>query len=275
MEPSLDQIQTSWISSSKHPIDALKALGLGTFSEYAKEAGLANLINGKTIAYVGPASNIAGKQMGKFIDGHDIVIRAGQMAPLPKGAFDDYGSRTDILVHSFNHWEIAEAQKHSEYYKTLKYVVCSMVSHDFHVQHNAFFDNLRSHGIMVHKPDDTYLYKLFNDVGTTCNCGFMGLLILLNYDIKSIYITGMDFYNMGRYGNVYRSDYYDMVTDAGNFRQNNEKQFDAADARADLHNQPQQIAYLKQLAANDKRILLDEYLTANLGVPMQNKQTYQ
>ena len=76
----------------------------------------------------------------------------------------------------------------------------------------------------------------------------------------------MNFYNMGKYGRVYRDDYFDNVTknSHGYLSYNNEKVISDRQARYDLHDQKTQIEFLKKLVVKDKRIILDEYLKKNL-----------
>ncbi len=259
-----------WVSSSLTPELQMKMyseyIGGDTFVEYTKDENLAKLINNKKLALVGPSTNLEGSNMGGFIDSHDIVVRPGQLNYLPEDKKNDYGSRIDIVTHSFNIWERELALKNIDFIKTRTYVVGTMVHIDHKIMYENFMDELNKNDVKFHKPDDRYIYKLFYDVGTTPNCGLASLLILLNYDIESIYITGMDFYNMGKYGKVYRDDYFDNVTQNshGYLSYNNEKIINAKQARFDLHDQKTQIEFLKNLVLQDKRIILDEYLKNNL-----------
>lgn len=260
----------TWCSSAPPPERQIemysKNIGGNTFIDYEKDPELEQLLLNKTIAFVGPSNNIVGKDMGSFIDSHDIVIRPGQLTFLDESLHTDYGKKTDIIFHSFNSWEKEIANSNIEFLQTLKYVVGCMVCISECGGYEKFMNNLISKGIKFHKPNDRYIFRNFRDVGTTLSCGISSLLILLNYDIKSVYITGMDFYNMGKYGKVYRDDYFNTVSKSsrGHIPHNNNHTVSPHAARNDLHNQDVQISHLRKLVSEDKRIILDEYLTNNL-----------
>ena len=60
------------------------------------EPKLETMLKGKSVAFVGMASNILGKGLGEEIDAHDIVYRTN-MFPIPEELQADYGKRCDIL----------------------------------------------------------------------------------------------------------------------------------------------------------------------------------
>lgn len=247
-----------WTSSMKQP-------NPNTFKEYVRDEELAKLIEGKRIAFVGPGAHLNGSKSGELIDSYDIVIRAAQIFPVPESEYEDRGSRTDITIHSFNKNQIAECKKHVEFFKNLKYTVCSMVSANFKSGHDAFFDKLRKEGVSVHKPEDAYLHKIFYEVGTCLNSGISGLIILQNYDVKEIFITGFNFYNMGKYGDVYYDGYFKVTTGAGVIPRIESKQMTSKTGRHDLHNQEVQIDYLRQLVKDKPELIkVDQYLKDNL-----------
>lgn len=248
-----------WYSSSKTPREQLNGQD---FVDYVKDPELARLIEGKRIAFVGPASHLTNSKSGKLIDSYDIVVRPGQLFKIPKNKTEDIGSRTDIMCHSFNSLERKEALKHIEFTKNLKYIICSMISGKEIGEHNEFFPKL---GAPVHNVDDRYLLKIWEEVGTTLNCGFAAILILLNYDIKELYVTGISFYNMGKFGKIYYDDYMDNVIGSSVMKNVNNRIATEKDARADLHNQKPQIEYFRKLVReNSELITLDKYLRENL-----------
>ncbi len=58
------------------------------------------LLEGKTVAIVGPARTLLGKKQGAFIDAHDLVVRfneAFEQFPIPPALAEDIGTRADIL----------------------------------------------------------------------------------------------------------------------------------------------------------------------------------
>lgn len=251
-------MSTPWKSSMKQPNPS-------TFKDYVRDEELAKLIEGKRIALVGPGAHLNGSKSGELIDSYDVIIRAAQIFPLPASAHKDRGSRTDIVMHSFNHKQIAECKNHIEFFKSLEFVIASMVYTSEKPGHDAFFGVLKKEGIKTHKPTDGYLFKIFSEVGTCLNSGIAGLITLQNYDVKEIYITGFNFYNMGKYGEVYYKGYYDVTTRAKVIPSNSGQQMTAKTGRHDLHNQSPQIAYLRNLVKEKPELIkVDDYLKENL-----------
>ncbi len=251
-----------WISSSPSP-----DVAVSEFIDYRKNDHLRKLLDGKRIAFVCPAPNLVGLNTGALIDSYDIVVRVGNLRDVSPSLYCDYGSRTDILVHSFNEMEIPEAKRNMEFFKRLKYVLCSMVSTDFIGGHTVFLEELESLGCKTENVDDRYLFRMFKEIGTIANVGMSGLVTLLNYDLKEIYVTGMTFYNMGKFGKCYNNEYYDVVTKkAGLYEWNENRVTTMAQARSDIHDTRSQISFFKQLVKTDKRIRLDNYLSENLYV---------
>ncbi len=64
---------------------------------------------------------------------------------------------------------------------------------------------------------------------------------------------------------VYNDEYYDVVTKKSElYEANQDRITTCAQARSDIHDQPSQIRFFKELFAKDKRIRVDQYLTDNL-----------
>lgn len=234
------------------------------FKEYEKDNKLVEILTGKRIVIVAPSPSLMGKNNGELIDSYDVVVRVGNLIPIEKKIQSDYGKKTDILINSFNEFEINIALENIEFLKSLKYIICSMVSTNFKKQHDIFFNTLRNEGILCHNVDDMYLWKLFKEIGTICNVGFSGLNVLLNYDIVELYVTGFTFYNMGKFGKVYRDDYYDIIP-PGNLKKNQNKTVNYNDARFDIHDIQSQIRYFKKILKIDNRIKIDDWLEIKLS----------
>jgi hypothetical protein len=251
-------MQSNWRSSTVYP-----DLFIKEYIDYEIDDSLRSLVTGKNIAYVGPASNITGLKQGEYIDSFDVVAKVGFLKKSSNAASQDIGNRADIIIHSFNQFEIPVAKKNMDYFLESRFVICPMVSNDYIKEHEEFFTELRNIGCKVQNIDDRYLYEFFKKVGTVCNIGLGGIDALLKYDIKSIFITGISFYNMGRYGKIYNPDYFQMVSSEMGIYSNIEN-INPDSARVDLHNQEAQIDYFRELCKKDKRIVLDDYLKNNL-----------
>ena len=253
-----------WESSALNPDATIRELGI-SFEHYKPDPRLADLLKGRRIALVCPSPHLNGLGLGKLIDSYDLVIRVGTTAPIPEALHEDCGGRTDIIIHSFNQKEIEQAYRSIDYISQMRFVMCAMVSNDYLTWHDTFLQKLAGMGTPVQNVSDGYLYRVFKEVGTVCNVGFAGLLTLLNYDFKEIFVAGMGFYNMGNYGNIYNSDYYNQVTDKMKlFEANEHRQITAAEAREDLHRQQPQIDCMRDVVLLDTRVVIDQYLQDNL-----------
>ena len=260
---------SDWQSSTPTPEDQLldlKSRGfVGEFKDYEKDERLTKLIKGKKIAVVGPSPHLEGLNYGEKIDSYDIVIRLNQKFAIPERKFKDFGSRTDIMFGSFNNLNRGECDLNKDYIKSLKLLVCPMLSMWDVEEQNEWFDSTE---VPYHNVCDGHLFKIFKEVGTITNTGFASLIILLNYKVEELFLTGMTFFDMNKWGNVYYDEYYDSIkasTGETYGTWNPERSVDARLSRSDIHVQQPQIDYFKKIIKKHylKRLYLDEYLTKN------------
>jgi hypothetical protein len=256
-----------WDSSPPRPESQLADLGsrgpfVDGFRDYVKDEEFAKLIEGKRIAYVCPSPHLKGMKMGEYIDSHDLVVRVNQAYHMREEDWEDYGRRTDILMNCLNINKINALRENMDYARSLKYIVCPMVSmwdiqrvHDF----------LDETGTPWHNVCDGYLFKVFKEVGTTCNTGLMGVITLLNYDVKEVYVTGMTFFNMNTFGQVYYGKYHEEALKNGNFGEESKNIPNFADLRIDIHQQVPQINYFHKMVYfhHGRKLTLDDYLEEN------------
>jgi len=241
--------------------------------DYKRDEDLNDLIKDKTIAYVGPAPNLQDCGMGEFIDSHDLVFRLGD-SPVgflgKTGKEKDYGSRSDVLVHSFNSHDRPELQKDVNWLRSLKYFLESMVQSHETPEQEKWFNEI---GVPVHSIPDHHIKSddgwnkgkpgyLYDYLGSLPNTGFIGLLALMYYDIKSVYLTGFTFYNMGGWsdaGNCYFDDWYET----GKYKRH------GLNEAHGLHKPMADINHFKDILKVEKhrnKIKLDEYLMKHFGV---------
>ena len=230
----------------------------GFATEYKKDPDLEKLLKGKRIVLVGPSSHIKGKGLGEKIDSYDVVVRIGQFFEIPENMYADLGKKTNIVAHSFNQFQIPQCNK--SFLNSLDFVMCSMASSTFKSSHDSFFKSLTTKSYNV---PDPYFYKICREAGTVVNSGFAALEILLQYDIKELFVTGYSFYNMGKYGDVYYDDYEKKAKSTAIKTKGEFKKITPQQARHDLHNQESQIQRFSKLIKEHKEITLDEYLKEN------------
>jgi hypothetical protein len=257
-----------WQSSSPTPIDHIKKIHnyIDDYEDYNYCPELSKFLENKTIAYVAPSPHLKGLGMGEFIDSHDLVVRINQAYDMPEQDWVDYGRRTDIVVNCLNHLKRKALKKNMSFANSLKFIICPMINMNSLPEVDAFLETVEAKG---HNVSDGYLLKIFEQVGTICNTGFNGIVTLLNYNIKSIYVTGLTFFNMGRLGTVYSNSYYDEAGKNNNFtmRQNREQdcQRFINQMRFDIHVQQPQIDYFKKILKyhHPDRLKIDDYLQKN------------
>jgi len=245
--------------------------------KYERDESLNDLVKDKTIAVIGPAPNLVGQGKGEFIDSHDLVFRLGDSPVGFKGRFDraiDYGKRTDVLVHSFNEIDRPSLDQDREWLQSLKYILAPMVW-------DVDADNVKEYlnGLNVpwhHVPDQFVKPGLYNLYNSLPNTGFLGILTMLNYDIKSMYISGMTFYNMSADYKVYR-EYHEKPSRSAHESKSPyyfEEWFDEPKYQrygfdwGKHHIPANDIKHFREILKVQKhreRIVLDEYLTENFG----------
>ena len=273
-EPSIINIPlsknlTKWQSSTPIPEDQLRDLAsrgpfVSKFKNYNYDENLADFLRGKRIAYVCPSPHLQGLGLGKKIDSYDIVVRVNQAYHMPEKDWNDYGKRTDLLINCLNINKINALKQNMDFAKSMKYIVCPMVSMwDIQRVHD-FLDEI---GQPWHNVCDGYLFKIFREVGTTCNTGLTGIITLLNYDVKELYVTGMTFFNMNKFGRVYGDTYHDAAQETGNFSSISDKIPKLKDLRMDIHHQQPQIDYFHKIIAYhyNRKLKLDDFLLENFS----------
>jgi len=209
--------------------------------EYIKK-----ILKDKTVAIVGPAPHIVGSNLGEEIDKYDIVARISSNSFIPKEMEKDIGSRTDISFNNFNIVDRKQILNNISYFKTLKIVVNTMLVTKEYNEITSSAKNLKKNDVEVFIREDSDIKKIFDEAGTVCNSGIVGILTCLEYGAKKIFIAGFDFYNMGKYGKVYNDYYYDKCVEASAIKRKDNRLLTAKDMRSDIHNQEKQIEYFKK-----------------------------
>ena len=253
---------TTWVSSSplpeKHFESPLKGPATN-YCDYVINEEFAKLVDGKEIAYVCSSPHLEHEKTGDYIDSFDLVARINQNFPVPSHKYEHLGKRTDIQVNCCNEIKQKALLDNIDFIRTMKFIFCPMIKIYTWDTVEAF---LKKIGVPYENIDDGYLLKLFKEVGTICNTGLAGVASLLNYNIK-LYVTGMTFFNMNTFGDIYYEEYHDHQASYGNFNQTEKKQPIPAELRMDIHNQEKQIEFFRRIVKEHypHKLLLDEYLT--------------
>ena len=235
-------------------------------SNYQRSDALGEFLKGKSVACVGPAPQNTGTGLGKTIDSYDIVVRLGDFLR-GDNISEDYGSRTDILVHSFNEHDMPSfTEECFEDMRKCKFLICSQVSANLLHRQEDFFNAI---GTQWHIVNDevfdgtdglrTHLSTTYGFDNVLPNTGFNGILTMLEYDITELFVTGMTFYDMGKWEKSYHDDWYTAGGSSRKF-----KSYGLNECR-EHHKQLPQIKHFQEICTKYKdKIKLDQYLTDHL-----------
>lgn len=233
------------------------------FLDHAQLEELQKMLSGKSVCIVGPAPSLSGSRLGEKIDSYDIVIRVNQKFKMGESEEIDYGKRCDILIGSFNENNIKECYDNIDYLLKQKMLIGVMPSSGYKPVED-FKDFLELNNIKHHFLDDRYIYKVFRDVGTVVNSGLISIILLMNYDIKEIFVAGFTFYNMGKFGKIYRDDYFNSIVKSGGYDISEQGQYQKRNDFK-IHDIQSQIAFFsKYVQEHKEKIKLDDYLRENL-----------
>lgn len=227
---------------------------------YNKDEKLGEFLKGKRIAIVGAAPHLMGTGLGEIIDKYDLICRVHQIPPVPTNRFVDYGSRTDILITSFNDkWiEIYKKAIETEYMRNLKYVI--IPKYHYGGGHRCIFPEINKYNIPYHIANDEWYAELNKIVGMkTVNTGIASIALFLNYDIAELFVAGFSFYNMGK-SCTFWDNYYPELAEWS------ATELGYTENRRGWHDQPQQIKYLLKLW-REKQVIVDAYLLEHFSNP--------
>ena len=207
----------------------------------------AHYLKGKSVVLVGPANSIIGTNLGKTIDKFDIVIRLNKALPIPVNLKNDIGSRTDIIYNALNTTDFpGQNNLDTNFYRRngVKFVVSP------YPFSGVFYNDIINY-ISQYKfdlPFRTVKQSKFsafkNQLKTRPYTGTSAIMDLLTFDIKALYITGIDFYNTPYYSQYRRIKRNKLSS----LRDNS------------IHSAYPQMEYLLYKSLIDKRIILDKTL---------------
>jgi hypothetical protein len=160
------------------------------------DPAFAKLVSGKTVAIVGPARTILGKKHGAHIDAHDLVVRFNDTFDLPsrRALTADIGSRTDILY--CNQVILKEIGARALAHPGLQAIVCT---------NNSLSFSLASEPALArHTPPPTVRVVQAASAtlstwlrGNWARTGMVGILDVLSFGPRRLFISGMTFYHGG------------------------------------------------------------------------------
>lgn len=155
---------------------------------YANSFILERYFKNKRIVFVGPAAYLEGKGLGKWIDGHDFVIRANRSRPIP----DDYGSRTDILFNFITElWADYFIHEKPFLQDGVQLILTTTALPDYY---QLFRSKIQTPAYVLPRKD---YHRIKADIGSKPNTGTVAIAYLLSFPIKSLDVVGVDLYASG------------------------------------------------------------------------------
>ena len=237
---------------------------------YQKDFRIDNLVNGKRLAIVGPSSHLVGKNLGEYIDEYDVVCRVNDIRVDKREK--DYGGRIDICFHCCNGLYLpAIKEKMIESEKLLKENNVLFVIPKIKARYDGVgnildnFNSVNIYNLPFSWIGNNNYYFFENQIGCEPNTGIISIAMLLEYDIKELFVTGFSFYSEYLKNNDYCDCYYSYEDYCKN------KLYPLTSNPFEGHNQYKQIDYFKNLLEkNEKRIKIDSYLKELLNLNHSN-----
>lgn len=207
---------------------------------------LANIVEGKKIILVGPASYLRGSQKGSFIDNFDLVIRLNDSYKIKESDSLDLGKRTDILYHCL--WGPIFPSNVALLKQKVKFIKSSYPSIppfrtdiDKFIRVNQERIKFESYDVKVYK-------KLENMCESRPNTGTCAIYDLLKMNPKQMHISGITMFR-GGYIDGYRKKY--MLS--------SRKEAISLNNKHGNHNIEKQIKVLRNIL-NNKIITMDDFV---------------
>jgi len=225
-----------------------KQLRLGYQQQYIHDYEM--LLKGRSVIIVGPSKTVLRKRNADFIHSFDLVVRLNKSLPIAMNMEEFIGYRTDILYNSCysdsgqNNISVNLLKNNNVKYLRASYPPISVFKQDI----ERFKLHNRSYGFPFGHIDTKYYKSIVQKINTRPYTGTVAILDILKYDIKVLYITGLDFFKYN-----YHSSY--------GVRSRDEMK---AVRNGPIHKREPQIDLLRQLFLTDKRIKVDDILESIL-----------
>lgn len=206
----------------------------------------AELVEGKRIAIVGPSASIVGTKQGSDIDAYDVIVRVNKSIPLNTSLSEDIGSRTDVLYNGLD--QITKPTEVTGNFLDMDacfnegvkcFVTTCLINK--HTQKNIDYFHEKNQDRVPYRNITHHIAILGRKLKASPNSGLIAITDMLEFDIKELYITGMDFY---------RTFYHDGYT-------TKHRKINALDY---YHNLGAHMEYVANIYNNDERVKVDKVL---------------
>lgn len=255
---------------------------------------LSKFLEGKRVAFVGPAPYLMNQGKGKLIDEYDVVVRV--QTEIPNS--DDYGTRTDIVQSCLNSNYSAGVAKFLEQTKKEdrpKFIICNdTVAREYpHPGSGKWLSTIKEYNDYLEKyevplahlknSDDTWdrwaLYweiypkehiekvekGVYTYYSSNFNSGYGALNMLMSCPLKELAVFGMTFYNFGVVKSIkdkYNNDYINVQGEDGTYLGPDKI----------LHDQLSQMSHCISVLDKDPRFKMDAEIESGLLDPSLQKR---
>ena len=215
------------------------------YNNLMNENMFSKILYNSKVVIVGPSSTIKNSKQGKFIDSHDIIIRLNRAIPIVNNLKEDIGSKTTIIYTNLNYNE--GTKKHINFKKFKKNNIKFICSPNPPIK--PFKKDLDRYLTEKHQlPFHTFPIEDFMRTKSVLGCrpytGMSAIIDILRYNIKSLYITGIDFY-----ANDYYSEYRNKNTYNLSYIRNNK-----------IHNSRPHLNFIKYISLTNPKVKIDKPL---------------
>jgi hypothetical protein len=158
------------------------------------EAVFKKLIEGKSIAIVGPSAGLLDFNQGEEIDKFDVLIRLrGNTLPISENLIRSIGARTDIIYTNFDN-NFDKSLNNRLANMKIKHIRGTRAIEDIGNSWSYYDYILKSEKIPYSMPEAGKYYEWHKKLKASPHSGFCAILDLLSYDIKELKIFGYSFY---------------------------------------------------------------------------------
>ena len=215
------------------------------YNNTMNENMFSKMLHNSSVVIVGPSSTIKNSKQGKLIDSHDIIIRLNRAIPIIENLKADIGSKTTIIYTNLNYDE--GTKKHINFKKFKKNNIKFLCSpyppiKPFKKDLDRYLTE--KHQLPFHHlPIEDYV-KTKSVLGCRPYTGMSAIIDILRNNIKSLYITGIDFY-----ANDYYSEYRNKNTYNLSYIRNNR-----------IHNSRSHLNFIKYISLTNPKVKIDKAL---------------
>lgn len=194
---------------------------------FSPEEIFKNLIEGKRVVFIGPATTLENNGIGAFIDSFDVIVRMNSSYMIPAKNQIDYGSRCDIL------------------YAGNVFLKLNLLTPD-NSQHIKLICSTKNYPVFSGKNRKFSIFRLKNQKRLLT--GIYAIEDILNMNPSELHITGIDFYQSEK-----------LYTDFYKIKKLHENEI-AKTTINKYHDVEHDLKYFKKNIANKANVTLDEFL---------------